>query len=563
MLGSRGRIAALLGAVALATASSAVTAPVALASSTQVSVLEDDARIQSDPAGTLERLHILGANVVRVAMRWQLIAPSPNSRRAPRGFDASDPAAYPASTWRLWDEIVTDARQDGITVDLDVMGGAPRWALGPGRPAGNSNPNWEPSATAFGAFVRAAGTRYSGSYDPSLGTSVPGDPNDLPRVSFWSIWNEPDYGPSLAPQGVPGELTVENSPRMYRNLLDAAWSSLQATGHATSTDTIVFGELAPRGQKFWGVFSGMTPLAFLRALYCVNSSFRELRGSAARIRGCPVTAAGSRRFRSQNPALFQASGISDHAYMRWYQPNAELDPDPTNGSPTRDYTSLGVIGNLTRALDSLQRVYGSHTRFPIFDTEFGYITSPPKRSPDPDASTKVIYLPPATAAVYMNWAEYISWRNPRLQSFAQYLLFDPLRPTRSNDWGGFASGLLTWNGAQKTTYYAWRLPLYLPVTGARPGRSLEVWGCVRPAQFGWLDTGATQTAEIQFAPRSSGEYATLETVAIGDGDNCYFDQRVTFPSSGTVRLAYTYPASEPAPAGGVQVYSRTVHVTVR
>ena len=411
--------------------------------------------------------------------------------------------------------------------------------------------------------MRAVGTRYSGSYDPSLGTSVPGDPNDLPRVSFWSIWNEPDYGPSLAPQGVPSELTVENSPRMYRNLLDAAWSSLQATGHATSTDTIVFGELAPRGQKFWGVFSGMTPLAFLRALYCVNSSYRELRGSAARIRGCPVATAGSRRFRSQNPALFQASGVSDHAYMRWYRPNAELDPDPTNGSPTRDYTSLGVIGNLTRALDSLQRVYGSHTRFPIFDTEFGYITSPPKRSPDPDASTKVIYLPPATAAAYMNWAEYISWRNPRLQSFAQYLLFDPLRPTRSNDWGGFASGLLTWNGAQKTTYYAWRLPLYLPVTEARAARSLEVWGCVRPAQFGWLDTGATQTAEIQFAPRSSGEYATLETVAVGDGDNCYFDQRVTFPSSGTVRLAYTYPASEPAPAGGVQVYSRTVRVTVR
>ena len=110
-----------------------------------------------DPAGTLERLRALGAQVVRVAMPWQMIAPNPNSSHAPRGFDASTPAAYPAAKWTLWDEIVTDADRDGITVDLDVMGGAPRWAIGPGRPAGNHNPNWEPSAPDFERFVRAVG----------------------------------------------------------------------------------------------------------------------------------------------------------------------------------------------------------------------------------------------------------------------------------------------------------------------------------------------------------------------------------------------------------------------
>ena len=161
---------------------------------------------------------------------------------------------------------------------------------------------------------------------------MPGDAGDLPRVSFWSIWNEPDYGPSLAPQGVPGDLTVENSPRMYRRLLDAAWAALQASGHTPATDTILFGELAPRGAKRWGVFSGMKPLVFLRALYCVDSRYRPLRGTAARVRGCPTTAAGSRRFPAQHPALFAATGFSDHPYMRWYAPNLELDPDPTNGS---------------------------------------------------------------------------------------------------------------------------------------------------------------------------------------------------------------------------------------
>ena len=101
---------------------------------------------------------------------------------------------------------------------------------GPGPPRGTTNLNWEPNAAAFGQFVRAMGTRYSGNYDPSLGRIAPGDPNDLPRIGFWSVWNEPDYGPSLAPQGVPGHLTIENSPRMYRSLLDAAWSGLMATG---------------------------------------------------------------------------------------------------------------------------------------------------------------------------------------------------------------------------------------------------------------------------------------------------------------------------------------------
>ena len=125
---------------------------------------------------------------------------------------------------------MTDAARDGITVDLDLMGGAPRWAQGPGRPAGNSNPNWEPSAAAFGEFVQAIATRYSGSYDPALGRTVPGGAGDLPRVGFWSIWNEPNYGPSLAPQGVPGNLGVENSPRMYRQMLDAAWAAVVGYG---------------------------------------------------------------------------------------------------------------------------------------------------------------------------------------------------------------------------------------------------------------------------------------------------------------------------------------------
>ncbi len=560
----RPAVTVLLRAALLALALIAIPAGRALASTQQISIFQDDARLDRDPAGTLARMRLLGAQAVRVSVPWYFIAPRPFSKRMPSGFNPADPAAYGGPAWRLWDNIVLDAHQDGIRVDFDLMGGAPRWALGSGRPAGNANPNWEPSASAFASFVRAIGTRYSGTYDPTLGKSMPGDANDLPRVDIWSIWNEPDYGPSLAPQGVPGHLTIENSPRLYRNLVDAAWSSLQATGHQPSTDTILFGELAPRGESFWGLFSGMTPLDFLRNLYCVDSSYHQLRGSAAAIRGCPTTAAGSRRFRAQNPALFQASGISDHPYMRWYAPNHELNPDPVNHLSTREYTSLGVLGNLSGSIDRLLRAYGSGTRLPIYDTEFGYITAPPKHSPDPNVkSTKVYYLSPSTAAQYMNWAEYLSWRNPRLRTFDQYLLYDPVRPTKANDFGQFASGLLSWTGVQKATYYAFRLPLYLPQTTARRGHSLEVWGCIRPAPFGVLDMNSPQSAQLQFAPRGSGNYSTLQTITIGPQAGCYFDVHVIFPSSGTVRLAYSYPAGDQLLGNGAGVVSRSVAIKVR
>ncbi|MGH2886638.1 MAG: hypothetical protein ACRDPA_28765, partial [Solirubrobacteraceae bacterium] len=189
---------------------------------------------------------------------------------------------------------------------------------------------------------------------------------------------------------------------------------------------------------------------------------------------------------------------------------------------------------------------------------------------------------------YMNWAEYISWRNPRISSFAQYPIYDPFRPLASNGYGGFASGLLSWNGVPKATYSAWRLPLYLPVTSARPGQALQVWGCVRPALYGAHDTGAAQTAQIQFAPGSSGgggssagggssggsgssaaggssgAFTTIQTVTLGSSSTCYFHARVRFSASGTVRLSFGYPPADSLlAAAGDQVVSRSVQVTVR
>jgi hypothetical protein len=549
-------------------AASAVRAVPAVAASTQQAMFEDDDALAADPLGTIDQLRMLGVARMRVVAYWVNYPPNAESRRLPKRFNGSDPASYPSANWTALDGIVQDAQQAGMGIDLNPMGPAPVWALGSGRPKNAGNQNWEPSPRLYQQFVHALGVRYSGSYNPVLKRVTPGDPRDLPRVSFWSIWNEPDYGPSLAPQGVPGHLTIENSPRMYRNLVDAGWRALHQTGHAR--DTVIWGELAPRGQSYWGVFSGMKPLVFLRAMYCVDSSYRPLTGTAAGLRGCPTTVAGRRRFRSLNPGLFQASGVSDHPYMRWYPPNREQNPDPTNGSSTVDYSSLGVIGNLTRALDRLQRVYGSRTRFPIYNTEFGYITTPPKHDNQHENTPPYRYpwVTQSTAASYLNWAEYISWKNPRMASFFQYLLYDPEAPAANNDWGGYASGLLTYNHKPKPGFAAWKLPLYLPKTSGRRGQKLEVWGCLRPARYAILDTGQSQTVSIQFRARTGAPWQTVRTVTFSRASqSCYFDVRMRFQSSGTVRLGWSYPIDDPSlgyfdPLQPHSVHSRSVKITL-
>jgi len=449
-------LAAVVGAIASVSAAVALPAQ-ASASVDQLSIIQDSNHVLSDPAGTLATIRALGVSTVRVIVVWAQIAPNWEGRTAPRNFNAADPAAYPAGNWAPYDTIVKLASADGIAVDFTLSGGAPLWAEGPGIPRAaldNQYWAWRPSAQAFGQFVRAMGERYSGTYVPR-GQTAP-----LPRVSFWAIWNEPNFGEDLGPQAIAGS-TVPTGPVMYRSLVGQAWNSLQATGHGA--DTILIGEFAPWGlamrgtpkrpQGLPGQFGQTKPLSFLRTLYCVDSSYRPLQGSAARSVRCPTTAAGSRAFWRNNPGLFDATGLADHPY-----PHA------------------------------LPKDMGG---------------------------------------------------------------------------GGFASGLLFSTGQAKATYAAYRLPLFLPANAGRRGRALEVWGCVRPARYEIFDTGSPQSAQIQFAPRGGG-FTTLQTVLVSDPADCYFDLRIKFPSSGTVRVAYTYPTvgAWPAPVG-TTVYSRSVAVTIR
>jgi hypothetical protein len=529
-------------ATAPALAILALPAP-ASASSTQQSIMEDDGALRTNLDGTLATMRELGVSIVKVGVYWSTIAPKPNSFTTPSHFNASAPGAYPKANWAFYDAVVERARQFGLKVAFMLTGPAPLWATGPGMPKTSNCPcgQWKPSPSAFESFVHAVGERYGGTYRP------PGSKSPLPKVSFWTIWNEPNFGPDLAPQAIDHD-TIEVGAVSYRALLNAAWKGLHSTGHTPTTDTILIGETAPRGLNHpIGNFSGVKPLRFVRALYCVGTNYKPLRGADATARSCPTTAAGSHAFKAKNPALFNASGFADHPYEQGVAPDL-----PTYGCGTKvcentkthksdpDYADFPEIPRLERTLDRVNAAYGSSTKFPIWNTEYGWWTHPP------DANEAA--LPPATAAYYMNWAEYLSYRQARIRSYDQYLLRDP-----GSD---YATGLELPSGQPLATFDAFELPLYMPVTSSNRGAAtLLVWGAVRPAPYALSDTGLAQQAEIQFKPRSHGRFTTLRTVTVANPLG-YFEVRQPFTQSGSVRLAWT-------PAYGAAVYSRTVAISIK
>ena len=510
-------------------------------------IFEAQSELFASPGPTLDILKRLGVERVKVFMPWNSLTPEPLSRTRPR-FDAASPAAYPAAGWSTYDAIFRAAAARRIGLDVALEAPAPHWAIGHGVPRGTApgfRGAWEPSPKEFGLFVHAVGTRYSGHYKP------PGASSALPRVDFWSIWNEPNYGQQLAPQAIDRS-TVEVSPALYRRLVDAAWDELEQTGHGH--DKILIGEIAPRGQTVGdqpGNFSGMVPLRFIRALYCVDGSLHPLGGTAATDRSCPSTSAGSAAFARKHPGLFHAAGFAFHPYPQGFAPNVRTRDEP-------DYADLPQLDALEHTLDGALAAYGSRVRYPLYDTEFGYQTNPPET-----AIARAVH--PAQAAAWTNLAEYMSWSDPRVASWDQYLLADP--PPGE---GSFDTGLELYGGKPKALYDAFRMPVYLPVVKAASGHALEVWGCVRPVHYAMLRSRTPQVADVQFKPASGGRFKTVKRVPLTDVDG-YFDTPVTFPSSGEVRITWSYPhgrnggqnGAQNGGQNGGQIHSRTVQVTIR
>ena len=185
----------------------------ALASKTQESTFQDDPRLVYGDAATqdatLDTLRDFGVDRIRVSVFWRVLAPANDQLQKP-DFDATDPAGYPAKVWDRYDHLIQAAQARGINVNLNFTSPVPRWAATES-PRADLQETFGPNPEEFGNFVRAVGTRYSGTY------------SGLPRVDYWSIWNEPNQAGWLTPQWSPdprnAKKQVDASPSLYRELV--------------------------------------------------------------------------------------------------------------------------------------------------------------------------------------------------------------------------------------------------------------------------------------------------------------------------------------------------------
>jgi hypothetical protein len=513
----------------------------AAASSRQESVLMDDSEfVYQDAQHVDQRMaeaKALGFDRVRVSVYWRLLAPNPDSKTKPAG-DATDPAWYGQGKWDRYDRIVELAAKHGLGVLFTLTGPSPLWVTGtPKQGRSDVADTWNPNAAAFRDFVTAVGRRYSGTYqdehqEPNVipllpPTTVKGPP--LPRVDHWSIWNEPNHGGWLTPQW-DGSPLVPQSPRIYRGLVDGAWAALQGTGHGA--DSILIGETSPAGLNP-GLTRGLHPLRFIRELYCLNGKLHPLKGKTATARGCP-SKVNRAAFVAAHPGLFGATGWAHHPYS--------LTTAPPVRDRNRDDATLSGIPRLTRTLDRAFRVYGKSKKLPVWLTEYGYQTDPP----DPTIGVSF-----ARQASWLDDATYLAYRNPRIASFAQFLLVDdgPIKqykPTDPRYWGTFQSGLITLQGKHKPAYESFKRPISIAPSRVRRGAKVRVFGQLRTAA-----DGARLTATVQFRARGSKKWSRAAVVSVRNARG-FFSTRVTARRSGSYRISW-----------GASGTSRAVGVTVR
>jgi hypothetical protein len=487
----------------------------ALASRTQESTFQDDPLLVYGTAEqqttTLDTLKGFGVDRIRVSVFWQQLAPANDQPEKPN-FDATDPAGYQAKVWDQYDRLIREAQARGIAVNLNFTSPVPRWASTES-PRADIQPTFNPNPEEFGKFVRAVGTRYSGSY------------NGLPRVDFWSIWNEPNQAGWLTPQWSPdprhASSQVDAAPSIYRNLVANAWQALADTGHGS--DTILIGETAPQGQgNKKAITQSIDALKFVRRLYCVDNNLNVLKGAQASLRNCPGDIA---TFVAQNPALFHASGYAHHPY-------ALLSP-PSRRSRSADWVSMADLRTLSRELTRIYQRYGQKTQskrgVPLYLTEYGYQTKP-------DPITHVSF---SQQAAYINEAEYIAYKNPNVRAVNQFLLVDDApvagvdpKKNPSLAYRTFQSGLKTLAGKRKPSYKAYMTPIFVKQQRVRRGASTGVFGALRPAE-----AGTTVRASIQFRSAGGKRWTTRKTVSVG-GPRHYFETRVTVPASGYLRISW-------------------------
>jgi Glycosyl hydrolase catalytic core len=371
-------VAALVLALALALA--LVWAPPAPASpGLRGGITDSGAAYFAEPQSFYPALEELGVSVLRVHLNWG--GKLGVAKRRP--FDGTDPDDR-AYDWRLYDRIVLQAERHGVEVLFSIFG-TPPWANGGGVPTRAPR-----SGDPLREFAYAAASRYSGTY-------VRGDGTVLPRVRYWTAWNEPNLQIGLVPQWRRvGRSWVIQSAIDYARICNAVVEGIRSTmlrGRKVACGvTAARGNNNPNGGK-----PSVSPLAFLRAMKKAG-----------------------------------ATGFDAYAHHPYYGAPSET---PATPSPGRGGVTLG---NIDALVSELTRLYGPKR---IWLTEYGYQTNPPDN---------VFGVSWATQARYVRESFAIARAHPRIDMLLWFLLQDEGDPAR------WQSGLISAAGKKKPAFAAFR-----------------------------------------------------------------------------------------------------------
>jgi hypothetical protein len=273
------------------------------------------------------------------------------------------------------DQLINRAAQNGIRVHLSLTGPAPRWANA--RRAGTSRAWYKPNAREYGEWSAVVAKHFAG------------------RVDRYSVWNEPNWKTWLGP--------LKAAPKIYRSMYSRAYSAIKA---ADSRAKVLIGETSPYQRRRFST----APLAFLRAVTCVNRKYK-------RIRSC---------------RKLKADGYAHHPY--------DFAHPPAFQYPGADNVTIGTLRRLTRALDRLRRSgalrYTRGGRMPLYLTEYGYFAAG-KRA-----------LPARRASRYLQQAYSIALKNGRVRSQLHYLLTTLPRGSAST----FNTGIVKQSGKRLPQY---------------------------------------------------------------------------------------------------------------
>ena len=478
MPGARAFLLVLLAALALAPP--AVAAPRAALET----ILQDDAQLlhgdEEEVRSTIAQIKSFGVDRLRLTAGWSVLTRGADAKERP-DFDATDPAAYEQARWAGLDQAVRLAAEQGLSVMIDVGFWAPLWAT---EDTEGPRARTHPDPRAFADFAVAVARRYDGGFvppapkpdevtvepsqddaflegifdpfgeeddepepEPSTAAPAPVEIAPLPRVDVLSLWNEPNHTAFLQPlwHVRKGRAAQPASPAVYRGMVQAAYPAVKAV---RSDVKVLVGATASMGDHTGRGKAGIPPLQFIREMACVDKRLRP-RGSG-----------DCRDFRP-----VPGDGWTHHPY------SLTVTPDRPSPATARDNARIGDLPRLTKLLDRLAsagRVDPGLRR--VWLTEFGYESRTYPGRP-------VFTL--EEQAVFLAWAEYLAWRNPRVRTYAQFLLRDlpysgPANPVRRPQ-GHWESGLLFADGRPKPMADAFRAGLH----AERLGRRVELWGRAR------------------------------------------------------------------------------------